>query len=418
MRLSWAVVVSLCCLTLLIGWWSKARCLDASGWSGGEQYLQWCYTDVYPLWFSEHLSEGATPYLDHPVEYPVLTGAQMWLSAWAARQVPRHLPGVAFFHINAALGAVWTFGVLALLGRAGLPPSRLAWWAAAPSLAAYAFMNWDLLRSFLLTLALVLHLSSKDVWSGAVAGLGAAAKMFPALVVPILAAERLAQGRKGAAVSQLGAASFAWLAVNLPVALAAPAGWWRFFELSRERPPDWDTLWYFAQHVLGRGFDTSTVNFGSATMFAVGAVAILMLGGRRRPPGSWWSLILPLLCWFLLTSKVYSPQFSLWLLPLMALALPSAAPFAAFLVADLMVFATRFPFLGGVQDLTPAPGYGVFAFAVVARAAVLVWVIGLFLLPQAGMRRPNLPPLTNESPCSEGLRQITLSQVEADGWGR
>jgi hypothetical protein len=39
------------------------------------QYTRACYTDVYALWFAERLHEGAVPYREHPVEYPVLTAA-------------------------------------------------------------------------------------------------------------------------------------------------------------------------------------------------------------------------------------------------------------------------------------------------------------------------------------------------------
>ncbi|MDP8970000.1 MAG: hypothetical protein M3N52_05810, partial [Actinomycetota bacterium] len=136
----WAAVGALCCLTLLVGWWSKARCL-ADGWTDGEQYLRWCYTDVYPLWYSERLDAGSVPYLDHPVEYPVLTGAQMWAAAAVAGRVASERPAQAFFHVTAAVGAVAAVAVVALLAAVGLGPGRAAWWAGSPTLAAYAFMN-------------------------------------------------------------------------------------------------------------------------------------------------------------------------------------------------------------------------------------------------------------------------------------
>jgi hypothetical protein len=85
---------------------------------------------------------------------------------------------------------------------------------------------------------------------------------------------------------------------------------------------------------------------------------------------------------FLLTSKVYSPQFSLWLLPWFALALPGLGRipalglFAAFEVADVAVFVTRFTWFG-----IGGPDQWVFETAVVLRSLVLVacvlaWVRG------------------------------------------
>ena len=57
----------------------KWRCGIPAGLEG--QYLQLCYSDIPPLYFVERLHEGAVPYLDHPVEYPPLTGLWMWLAA-------------------------------------------------------------------------------------------------------------------------------------------------------------------------------------------------------------------------------------------------------------------------------------------------------------------------------------------------
>ncbi|HWB72573.1 MAG TPA: glycosyltransferase 87 family protein [Egibacteraceae bacterium] len=404
----WAAVSLVCLATVLVGWWSKARCLDG-GWTAGEQYLEWCYTDVYPLWYAERLDAGAVPYLDHPVEYPVLTGAQMWAAAQAAQRFPPPARARVFYHVTAALGAVFAVGVLALLGWAGLGPARAAWWAAAPTLAAYAFLNWDPAAVFLLTLAVVLHLRGHDGWAGVAAGLGAAAKLFPAVVVPVVVAARLAQRAPRAALAHMAAAAASWTLVNLPVAMLAWEGWWHFFALNRARPANWDSLWYFAGRVLGLRVSLPALNLWSAVLLLTGAAVIVAVGTRKSPPERWWRLVLPLLCWFLLVNKVYSPQYSLWLLPLMALALPRAAPFAAFLAADLMVFATEFPFLAGVDQGTAAPGYGVLAFALLARAGVLAWVVGLCLVTDAGAY--DGPPRLRAAPPRRGGRPLRAQRV-------
>lgn len=370
-----AAVVALCLITLAIGWWTKARCLSDGVWDGGEEYVGWCYTDVYPLWFAERLDAGAVPYLDHPVEYPVLTGAQMGLVAAAAHALADGGGAVAFFHLTALSGALLLLATVLLLARDGVPPRRLVWFAGAPTLAVSAFMNWDPLAVLLLVLALGWHRAGRDAAAGVALGLGTAAKLFPVLAVPLIALACWAEGRRRDAAVHVGAAAAAWLAVNVPVMIAAPQAWSRFFVLNRERPPDWDSLWFVAERALRHGLDVASVNRWSLALFCVGAIAITVVGARSRPPSRWWELTLPVLAWFLLSNKVYSPQYSLWLLPLLALALPRAAPFAAFAVADLMVFATRFPFLAGQAGYAPAAAYGPFGFAVVVRAVVLAWII-------------------------------------------
>jgi len=367
-----AAVAGLCCLTLAVGWWSKARCLlDDGSWTGGEEYFGWCYSDIPPLFVHRGLGGDAVPYLEAPVEYPVLTGAQMWLAAQFA-DTP-----AGFFHVTAIAGTVFVLAAVAVLAHAGLPLGRLAWVAGAPTLATCAFLNWDPLPILLLVVAIVAHVRGSDVAAGVAAGLGAAAKLFPALVVPFVVAARLAQGRPRDAAKHAAAALAAWLAVNAPVIVLAPEGWARFFELNRERVANWDSLWYLAGRALETVVPVPVVNLWSSVLFVGGALVIGIVGTRRRDPSRWWGLALPLLGWFLLVNKVYSPQYSLWLLPLLALALPRREPFWAFAVTDFWVFAVEFPFLGG-QVFGPGPasvGLGVFAIAFLTRAAVLAWIV-------------------------------------------
>ena len=363
-------------MVLLAAWWTKGRCLLDGAWQGGEQYLGWCYTDIYPLWFAERLNEGATPYLDHPVEYPVLIGAQMWVVAAVTRLlVGPAAEATAFYHLTALLTAPFWVAAVVMLRRMAVPASRLLWLAAAPTLLVYGFMNWDAVAVALFTGALLAHRRGADRLAGVLAGLGAATKLFPAFVVPVVVISRLRRRDVRGAVEHTVAAALAWLAVNVPVALAAPAGWRRFFQLNRERPADFDSLWYVVGEVRNAGWDTAVVNRWSALLFLAGAVVITVVGLRRLPVEQTWRLVLPWLVWFLLTNKVYSPQYSLWLLPAMALALPSAPAYAAFAVADLAVFVVRYPFFGGLAEVQPAPDYGVLAWMLVIRAAALVWVL-------------------------------------------
>jgi hypothetical protein len=83
----------------------------------------------------------------------------------------------------------------------------------------------------------------------------------------------------------------------------------------------------------------------------------------------------PLLICFLLSNKVYSPQYSLWLLPWFALTMPRLRRFVAFELADVAVFVTRFWFFGtytGAMHLVPQSWFEV---AVGVRILVLVWCL-------------------------------------------
>jgi hypothetical protein len=124
------------------------------------------------------------------------------------------------------------------------------------------------------------------------------------------------------------------------------------------------------------------INVASAGLLVAGGAWVWVAKRRREPDFPRWQLAFPFLVLFLLLGKVYSPQFSLWLLPWLVLVLPDSRPdswpgarrFLAFEAADVAVFLTRFSFFGEHTGIGGVPQW-VFETAVVIRAAVLVWCV-------------------------------------------
>ena len=346
----------------------KLRCGIPAGLEG--QYLQWCYSDIPPLWFAERLDVGAVPYLEHAVEYPPLTGLWMWLAA-----LPATSPG-AFFGWTAALLVVSGGVVGGLLAATGGLRRALVF-ALAPTLWVSGAVNWDLPSLALATAGLVAHRRGADTWSGAWLGLGTAAKLWPALLLPAVVLAATVRRGRTAGLRAVAAAAGAWAVVNLPVAVVAPDAWLRFVRLNQERIADWDSLWRLVPRWLGTTLPVPTLNLAAATVTLVGCAVLLVLAVRWDPPATWHLVGLPLVAWFLLANKVWSPQFSLWLLPLLALAVPPVWGLVVFAVADVAVTLTRFPHLGqyvGLEDVGALGSAAAFESAVVARAVVVAVV--------------------------------------------
>ncbi len=355
----------------------KWRCGIPAGLEG--QYLQLCYSDIPPLYFTERLDVGAVPYLDHPVEYPPLTGLWMWLAALPATTVAGFFGWTSVLLVVA--GGV-TGGLLA--SEVGL--RRTLVFAAAPTLWVSGAVNWDLPSVALATAGLVAHRRGRDGWAGAWLGLGTAAKLWPALLLPAVVLGAGVRRGTAAGVRTAAVAVVAWLVVNLPVAVVAPDGWLRFLELNRERAADWDSLWRIVGGWAGLDLPIPTLNLVAAVVTLVGLVVLLVLAVRWDRPQQWHLVALPLVAWFLLANKVWSPQFSLWLLPLLALATPSLWGLLAFFVADVAVTATRFPYLGSFAGLEGAGSETAFEVAVLVRAVVVAAVA------LQGWRRAARPP--------------------------
>ena len=81
---------------------------------------------------------------------------------------------------------------------------------------------------------------------------------------------------------------------------------------------------------VARPATSRMLNVGDATCcFGLGCVGVLVAGLRRRAGRGWPSCCFLVVALFLLTSKVWSQQFVLWLLPLAVLARPRWGAFLA-----------------------------------------------------------------------------------------
>src|SRR3970040_2108445 len=117
-------------------------------------------------------------------EYPVPTMWTMRIAAWASGTSIS-----TFYHANAILLWLAAFAIAACLYA--MVGSRALYFALAPTLVIYATTNWDLIPVALATGATFAYLQRRDIWSGVLLGLGAAAKLYPELlVVPFVGGAR------------------------------------------------------------------------------------------------------------------------------------------------------------------------------------------------------------------------------------
>jgi len=389
----------------LLGFLNKAACRGGDWNIYLKQFQAHCYTDIYPLYFQEQLSTGKVPYTGHPVEYPVLIGAAMQAVAWVVKPISDpSIRGREFFDVTVLLLAAFSLaGTLATAYLAG----RSRRWTAlgvalAPGLILAAFINWDLIVMGLVALGMAAWAARRTVLAGVLLGLAVATKFYPLLFFGPLLLLCLRAGRMRAFRTTMVAATVAWLVVNLPVAIAAPAGWGTFYGLSATRPADWGSIWYYFETerwpFLG-SLNLTTLNLLSATVFAAGCVLIglLILAAPRRPRVP--QVFFLVLAVFLLSNKVWSPQYVVWLVPLVVLCRPRFWAYAAWQLAEVSYFFAIWAYLitistvngpvspESVGGITP----GVYFAALLARFAAVVLLAALvvrdILRPEADLVR-------------------------------
>ena len=361
-----------------------------------KQYTHACYSDVIPLWGAEGLASGAVPYRDHAVEYPVLTGGFMWVTAeltrgWHALAgsgvVPGSDEGVMFGVLTCLLLAVC--GLLAMAATAAAAGRRRQWDAAifalSPLLVFHAFSNWDLLAMAFTSGALLAWARGRPVAAGVLIGLGAAAKLYPALLLVPLALLAY-RSRSWRPVGWAAAAAVgAWLAVNLPVALAWTAGWKEFYAFSESRPAEASTFWAMAKHYFPNTFGSPAdsgwsppgVAVALFLLAALGAVGWLALTTPVRPRLA--QLAFLTVAAFLLTTKVWSPQYSVWLVPLLALARPRWRSALVWQFSEIAVWIATLLWLLGGSDPNKALTYEALTWVLLVRDGCLLVLVALIV---------------------------------------
>lgn len=366
-------------LTCVAGWWFKAHC--GAVWTGDEQYLTGCYSDAVPFWGLRGVAAGQLPYVEARIEYPVLAGVLIWLEGLVVRTIGGARGNAFdFLLVVSIVNAALAFAVLRMMEDAGVPLSRRWWWAGALPLVLYLGHNWDMLAVALAMAAVLAARRGEALTGTALAAIGTAAKLFPVLLLPLLGLGALF--RRGAtwpariasaAVLTVTAIVF-WGALNLPIALRAFDNWAEFYTFSSARSGTAASVWEVMAVQGWRVTDITTRNLWSFLLFVAGAIAIVGLGWRGHGDRL-WMLFTPVLAWFLLTNKVYSPQFDLWLYPFLLLTSRRLWPVAWFVVGDLAAYWAEFWFFASPGGSGMGVTQGHIAMAAGFRAVSMVWVV-------------------------------------------
>jgi len=316
---------------LLAGFLNIARGLDHPG----GDYRPWAlhhasYSDLLALGGDRYLAgDHPVPYVDDRIEYPVVLGFLLWLPSFA--------PGgqFGFFLLSSLFLAACLLAALAALRR--IPGTNVWLLAAAPALATYGLLNWDLVGIALLLGALALD-------RGSLLGLGVATKLFPAAGLPALA------GRKWVPAAAVA------IAVNLPLAIVARDNWWWFFRFNSRRPPDF-SIWN-ALHVT---------SVGVVNVLSLGVVAVAMLLALRAP-SRLHGVAFVIAVW-MTVNKVSSPQYSLWVFAAAALVSAPWRIWWALVLASMFDFVCEL-WLYSRHSLTLS---SVVLVMVVVRTAATAW---------------------------------------------
>jgi hypothetical protein len=346
-------------------------------WAHG-QIVDWpAYRD-----YGAAIRHGRVPYRDFAVEYP--PGS---LPVFALPS----LLGTAYAETFAWLMAACGVALVAVV--AWLRPAAALYVGLAPVLAGSLILSrFDLWPALLATAALACLLSERDGLGWALLGAAVAAKLWPLVLVPPALVWSLRRGRARAPLA--GAVVLAVAVV--PFALLAPHGFWHSIERQASRPLQIESLG--ASLLTTFGHPRVATSHGSQNLPGHGAVAALSVlvqaaavaglwiafARGAATPGRFVRYAAACACAFVAFGKVLSPQYLIWLIPLVPLVRGRRGLAATgLLTAALLLTQAWFPwrYWNYVDSFRLAPVVLLRDLMLVALVAVLAW-------PSTTERRP------------------------------
>lgn len=324
-------------------------------------------SDLPHVFLHRGIRPGTLPYLDRPIEYPVLAGFLLYAASlvWASP--------VGVLLVTAVAASALFLTVTALLARRF---GARAWrWAIATPVMLYAFQNWDLFAIAALVVGLLAFERRRDGTAGAAFGVGGAIKLFPLVVVPPLAVYRWTRGDRRGAQRLLAAGGATFALLNLPIAAINRSGWWWPYAFQSRRDPTWGTAWFYGFRALGlpihgpAGAHLATIVSAAALLGGMAWLLAITVHRRLDPFGAAAAAV----AIFVLCNKVYSPTYDVWLVAFFVMLPLSRRLWVSFCAVDAAVFVTVYGFFAGIDSI----GFvrAVLPFLVLVRTGVLLTLI-------------------------------------------
>lgn len=383
------VLVVLTVIGVLFAILAKNMC-RTQGWGGMNSYQWACYSDWASLFHARGFSENAfAPFAGGELfEYPVLMSVVASLTAWM-------VPGadafggtldrtLAYFDINLFFVAIlWIVTVIVTSKTAGRRPWDAAMVALAPGMMLASTINWDMWAVAALAVALLFFARDKPFLAGIFIGLGTATKLYPILFLGVVIVLAIRTGKFKAWWLTVAGTATSWLAVNVPFAIADYTAWSYFLEFTRDRGAGFSSVWYAwnlsASNIPGmKQMSPEFINKAGLWGFAAACavIAILALAAKERPRVA--SILFLIVASFVLFNKVYSPQFVVWLVPLVALAWPRWKDFLIWQLFEVLHFWAVWLHLWALSaQWEPQHSFppAFYVYAVVAHILATLWIM-------------------------------------------
>ena len=344
---------------------------ENTGWATPDQYIHACYSDIPALFGSRGLDKNEWPFAsnDNSVEYPVVTAMAMYATSFVANSP------ASYFNVNIFFLILLFIATVVLVRK--IQPEFAYLVPVAPAMIASLYINWDLWAIATMMLAIYWFDRKKYLYSALIMGLSISTKFLPVFLLIPIAFILWRDDKVKELIKYVGIVAATWIAINLPFAITTPTGWWRFYKLNLERGPDWGSFWLALQQL---GISLTNLNYLSVLLLliALTSVAIMLFELKYTPTLA--SVAFIVLASVMVASKVYSPQYVLWLTPLAAIALTNKKDLHAFWLwqtTEIIYHIAIWQHLAQVTDAKFGLGPTPFAILTLLRIAGTIYLMAV-----------------------------------------
>ena len=265
------------------------------------------FYDGQHLWpFSEKTLLGDTK-VQHPVEYPALTGLIMWLLSFLVS--PSQTAIFDYYRITAAfqivLLAISAYLIFKLAGK-----KYGFYFILAPAVLYSLNRNWDIWAIAAMLLAIYLFEKKRFQLSAILLAVSIATKFFPiVLMLPIMIIF-LRNKQIKLFIRYALTTAIAWAVINLPFVLINYEGWAYFYKFSAERGLG-SASFFEITNIILPSITFSSIHFYILNTLALVAVTTYFVRLKSVPTLAATSFFV--MFGFILFNKQYSMQYVIWL---------------------------------------------------------------------------------------------------------
>ena len=262
------------------------------------------YSDIFNEDRINPVTALKLPYLEVPIEYPLITGFFIYLAWFFGKSLLGY--AILSYALLTLFTIITALTLHKLCGILNADKSRIwLFFVFAPSMIVFNIFNWDIIAVMFMVLAIYLYYRNKFIWASLFLALGFNAKIFPVLLLPIFLLKTGWKNKIKIALTFIVTS----IVLNIYFMIKNFSVWKSTYIFHGLRQPNIDSVWALT------GLNIQIINILSLVLFLL-FFALLAYNHKKYDTIKMGFLAVLL---FLIVNKIFSPQYMLWLLPFFVL---------------------------------------------------------------------------------------------------